>query len=143
MGRFWKIRGGWVLLRWHNALRSPLLDPPRSPALRLAGRRSQESVHLCSSQCKQFNLQWFPERKKMRTGKELFLLKFGFSQDLEEALRASAATWKIVVGHHAIRSASSHGDTSELVELLLPVLKVTYRQSSHLGSGKYFLILFL
>ncbi|XP_078440844.1 purple acid phosphatase 4-like [Wolffia australiana] len=43
--------------------------------------------------------------------------------DLEEELRASQARWKIVVGHHAIRSASIHGDTSELVELLLPVLK--------------------
>nr|CAB3491738.1 unnamed protein product [Digitaria exilis] len=35
----------------------------------------------------------------------------------------SKATWKIVVGHHAIRSVSNHGDTQELVQQLLPILK--------------------
>ncbi|KAK4778510.1 hypothetical protein SAY86_006038 [Trapa natans] len=44
-------------------------------------------------------------------------------KDVESALRESAATWKIVVGHHAIRSISHHGDTNELVKLLLPILR--------------------
>lgn len=47
------------------------------------------------------------------------------SQDLDSALKESPAKWKFVVGHHAIRSVSIHGDTKELVELLLPILKVT------------------
>jgi tartrate-resistant acid phosphatase type 5 len=43
--------------------------------------------------------------------------------DVESALSRSAATWKIVVGHHAIRSIGHHGDTQELIKLLLPILK--------------------
>ncbi|KAJ8510353.1 hypothetical protein OPV22_000787 [Ensete ventricosum] len=44
-------------------------------------------------------------------------------KDLDAALKASTAPWKIVVGHHAMRSASHHGDTAELLSLLLPILK--------------------
>ncbi|KAL0464061.1 UNVERIFIED_CONTAM: Purple acid phosphatase 17 [Sesamum latifolium] len=33
------------------------------------------------------------------------------------------AKWKIVVGHHAIRSVGHHGDTLELVHHLLPILQ--------------------
>ncbi|GFZ21365.1 Calcineurin-like metallo-phosphoesterase superfamily protein [Actinidia rufa] len=44
-------------------------------------------------------------------------------KDLELALRESNANWKIVVGHHAIRSVSHHGDTPELIDQLLPMLK--------------------
>lgn len=44
-------------------------------------------------------------------------------QDLLVALEASTATWKIVIGHHAIRSVGSHGDTEELVQQLLPIIK--------------------
>ncbi|KAJ7954477.1 Purple acid phosphatase [Quillaja saponaria] len=44
-------------------------------------------------------------------------------KDLELALMESTASWKIVVGHHAIRSAGHHGDTPELIEHLLPILK--------------------
>ncbi|KAK6123778.1 hypothetical protein DH2020_042475 [Rehmannia glutinosa] len=44
-------------------------------------------------------------------------------KDLEKALKESRATWKIVVGHHAIRSVSHHGDTQELVHRLLPILR--------------------
>ncbi|KAK6921565.1 Calcineurin-like phosphoesterase domain, ApaH type [Dillenia turbinata] len=44
-------------------------------------------------------------------------------KDLDSALRESSAKWKIVVGHHAIRSAGHHGDTEELVSRLLPILK--------------------
>ncbi|OVA03251.1 Phosphoesterase domain [Macleaya cordata] len=45
-------------------------------------------------------------------------------KDVETALRESSAKWKIVVGHHAIRSAGHHGDTPELVKQLLPILQV-------------------
>ncbi|XP_073144509.1 purple acid phosphatase 17-like isoform X2 [Henckelia pumila] len=44
-------------------------------------------------------------------------------KDLESALKTSSAKWKIVVGHHAIRSAGHHGDTHELVQSLLPILR--------------------
>ena len=38
-------------------------------------------------------------------------------------MSGSTAKWKIVVGHHAIRSAGHHGDTQELVKQLLPILQ--------------------
>ncbi|KAA8541408.1 hypothetical protein F0562_025371 [Nyssa sinensis] len=44
-------------------------------------------------------------------------------KDLESALRESTAKWKIVVGHHAVRSVGHHGDTPELVMRLLPILQ--------------------
>ncbi|XAR47989.1 Acid phosphatase [Bertholletia excelsa] len=44
-------------------------------------------------------------------------------KDVDEALRESTAKWKIVVGHHTIRSAGHHGNTVELVEKLLPTLE--------------------
>ncbi|KAJ7970236.1 Purple acid phosphatase [Quillaja saponaria] len=44
-------------------------------------------------------------------------------KDLELALMESTAKWRIVVGHHAIRSVGHHGDTQELVKELLPVLQ--------------------
>ncbi|KAA8529878.1 hypothetical protein F0562_034518 [Nyssa sinensis] len=43
--------------------------------------------------------------------------------NLKSALSNSTAKWKIVVGHHAIRSVGHHGDTKELVDQLLPILK--------------------
>ncbi|XP_062216264.1 purple acid phosphatase 3-like isoform X2 [Phragmites australis] len=43
--------------------------------------------------------------------------------DLDEAMRKSSAMWKIAVGHHTMRSVSDHGDTKELLQLLLPVLQ--------------------
>ncbi|WVZ57949.1 hypothetical protein U9M48_008277 [Paspalum notatum var. saurae] len=36
---------------------------------------------------------------------------------------ATELTWKVAVGHHTMRSVSAHGDTQELLQLLLPVLK--------------------
>ena len=48
-------------------------------------------------------------------------------QDIELALRESTARWKIVVGHHAIRSIGHHGDTQELMKQLLPVLQVNIK----------------
>ncbi|CAL5354614.1 unnamed protein product [Camellia sinensis] len=45
-------------------------------------------------------------------------------KDLDSALRNSTAQWKIVVGHHAIRSISHHGDTQELIDQLVPVLEM-------------------
>ncbi|KAL5545089.1 hypothetical protein UlMin_008873 [Ulmus minor] len=44
-------------------------------------------------------------------------------KDLDSALRNSAAKWKFVVGHHAIKSVGHHGETKELVEQLLPILE--------------------
>lgn len=43
---------------------------------------------------------------------------------LDRALAASSAPIKLVAGHHTLRSGgSSHGDTPELVERLLPILQ--------------------
>ncbi|TVU24753.1 hypothetical protein EJB05_27207, partial [Eragrostis curvula] len=44
-------------------------------------------------------------------------------EDVDSALKQSTAAWKIVVGHHAIRSVSEHGDTQELIQQLLPIHK--------------------
>jgi hypothetical protein len=55
-------------------------------------------------------------------------------QDLDVAMKKSTARWKIVVGHHTMRSVSEHGDTEELLKLLLPVLKVTFQKLSQLVS---------
>jgi len=44
-------------------------------------------------------------------------------KDVDLVLRESTATWKIVVGHHTIQSAGSHGNTKELVAKLLPILE--------------------
>ncbi|KAL5760786.1 hypothetical protein ACOSP7_019276 [Xanthoceras sorbifolium] len=43
--------------------------------------------------------------------------------DVDSALRESTAKWKIVVGHHTIKSAGSHGNTHELALQLLPILE--------------------
>lgn len=38
----------------------------------------------------------------------------------------SVAKWKVVVGHHTIKSAGHHGITKELEKQLLPILEVTF-----------------
>lgn len=42
---------------------------------------------------------------------------------LDQALGASKAAWKIVIGHHPIFSGGEHGDTAELVRDINPLLK--------------------
>lgn len=44
-------------------------------------------------------------------------------KDLEIALKGSTANWKILVGHHPVRSIGHHGDTKELNKHLLPILE--------------------
>ncbi|KAK0574570.1 hypothetical protein LWI29_025607 [Acer saccharum] len=44
-------------------------------------------------------------------------------KDVDSALRESTAKWKIVVGHHTIKSAGHHGNTKELARQLLPILQ--------------------
>ncbi|KAJ4710155.1 Purple acid phosphatase [Melia azedarach] len=48
----------------------------------------------------------------------------GLLKDLDLALRESRAKWKIVVGHHTIKSAGHHGNTHELELQLLPILQI-------------------
>ncbi|KAK7359509.1 hypothetical protein VNO77_01470 [Canavalia gladiata] len=43
-------------------------------------------------------------------------------KDVDSALAQSKAKWKMVVGHHTIKSAGHHGNTQELEELLIPIL---------------------
>jgi tartrate-resistant acid phosphatase type 5 len=40
----------------------------------------------------------------------------------KDALAASQAPWKIVIGHHPIYSGGEHGDTVELIDDILPLL---------------------
>ncbi|KAK7398779.1 hypothetical protein VNO78_09952 [Psophocarpus tetragonolobus] len=42
---------------------------------------------------------------------------------LEMALKDSTANWRIVVGHHPVRSIGHHGDTQELIRKLLPIIE--------------------
>jgi acid phosphatase len=42
---------------------------------------------------------------------------------IDRTLSESTADWKIVLGHHPIYSGGEHGDTPELIEHLLPLLK--------------------
>lgn len=42
---------------------------------------------------------------------------------IDRMLSESKADWKIVLGHHPIYSGGEHGDTPELIERLLPLLK--------------------
>lgn len=57
---------------------------------------------------------------------------------LENELAASTAEWKIVVGHHAIRSCGPHGDSAELVRDILPLLK-RYRVPLYLNGHEHVL----
>ncbi|KAK8472333.1 hypothetical protein PHAVU_002G181300 [Phaseolus vulgaris] len=52
-------------------------------------------------------------------------------KEVDLALQESNAKWKIVVGHHTIRSAGLHGDTDELVKQLLPILQKRQQQCAH------------
>lgn len=44
-------------------------------------------------------------------------------KDLDMALRESTAKWKLVVGHHPVKSDGHHGNTPELVAQVLPILQ--------------------
>ncbi|CAL0329795.1 unnamed protein product [Lupinus luteus] len=44
-------------------------------------------------------------------------------KDVDSALAKSKAQWKIVVGHHTIKTAGLHGNTVELEDKLVPILK--------------------
>ncbi|KAI4302125.1 hypothetical protein MLD38_037909 [Melastoma candidum] len=46
--------------------------------------------------------------------------------DVDLALKESTAKWKVVVGHHTIKSAGEHGNTRELGALLLPILQANH-----------------
>lgn len=56
-------------------------------------------------------------------------------QDLDGAIKRSTAAWKVAVGHHTMRSVSDHGDTKELLQLLLPVLQVLQYNSKQASSA--------
>lgn len=43
--------------------------------------------------------------------------------ELEGQLARSAASWKLVIGHHPVLSSGHHGDTPELLDTLDPVLR--------------------
>ncbi|KAB1205986.1 Purple acid phosphatase 3 [Morella rubra] len=54
--------------------------------------------------------------------RDVYLAELLKNVDLE--LKKSTAKWKIVVGHHTIKSAGHHGVTEELEKQLLPILQV-------------------
>lgn len=87
----------------------------------------EESVHV-------FFLDTFTlcpqesRRNSLAMGMLNFDVLFG-QKDLEQyrwldrVLAGSTANWKVVVGHYPVFSNGNHGDTSELVQDLLPLLK--------------------
>uniref|UniRef100_A0A6N2NDB4 Calcineurin-like phosphoesterase domain-containing protein n=1 Tax=Salix viminalis TaxID=40686 RepID=A0A6N2NDB4_SALVM len=50
-------------------------------------------------------------------------------KDLDLALKESSAKWKIVVGHHTIKSAGQHGNTVELDLQLFPILQLFFERT--------------
>jgi len=42
---------------------------------------------------------------------------------IDSVLSTSTAKWKIVAGHHPIHSGGEHGNTTEIIELVLPILE--------------------
>ena len=55
---------------------------------------------------------------------------------LERALAASSARWKVVYGHHPIFSTGPDGNTKEMVEEVLPVLK-RHRADAYLAGHEH------
>ncbi|KAK1439347.1 hypothetical protein QVD17_05163 [Tagetes erecta] len=53
-------------------------------------------------------------------------------KDVDVSLKESSAKWKVVVGHHTMYSAGTHGNTKELVDKLLPILLLQFLTS---GGG--------
>ena len=60
---------------------------------------------------------------------------------LESKLKASSSLWKVVYGHHPVFSHGTHGDSPELKEKLLPLLKnrVDFYISGHDHDLQYLL----
>ncbi|BBG94621.1 purple acid phosphatase 17 [Prunus dulcis] len=96
-----------------------------SPALRRIDSRwlCQRSFILNTGIAEFFFVDTTPFVNKYLVDKENNYDWRAVSPDLKVALNKSTAKWKIVVGHHAIRSVGHHGDTPELISLLLPTLK--------------------
>ena len=67
----------------------------------------------------------FTERKVRRSGLPVDQQNAAAQLEwLDQGLAASTAPWKLVFGHHTIRSGGSgHGDTPEMVEKVLPILQ--------------------
>lgn len=57
-------------------------------------------------------------------------------QWLEQALAASNARWKIVVGHHPVFARGDHGSTPELVRLIQPLLE-RYSVTAYLNGHNH------
>ncbi|CAI5972203.1 unnamed protein product [Closterium sp. NIES-64] len=58
------------------------------------------------------------------TGRPEYSLSIHFQiETLRAALASSTAKWKIVIGHHPVRSTGENGDSAELVQYLNPILK--------------------
>lgn len=81
------------------------------------------TLHILVSQCHNINLNIIIRNKQCSLTLKSKRIAQNM-QDLESALKESRARWKIVVGHHAIRSIGHHGDTQELIDQLLPILRV-------------------
>ncbi|KAH1097577.1 hypothetical protein J1N35_014498 [Gossypium stocksii] len=58
------------------------------------------------------------------------------SKELRCALKESIGKWKIVIGHHPIRSIGHHSQTKELITLLLPILEA-YNLDMYINGHDY------
>lgn len=121
----WHLRVGRDLLRGYDPFCEILLHRLEGPHLRLASHQIPQGLYETSDRG-MYRAGGFDSWQWPNYGTErgLDLEVFSWGQDLASALRESTATWKIVVAHHAIRSIGHHGDTEELVQLLLPILRV-------------------
>lgn len=69
---------------------------------------------------------WSPEQKRTFDWRGIGHRQTYLDTQLEKlnsGLSSSSATWKIVIGHHTIRSLGRHGDTHEMVKQVLPILE--------------------
>ncbi len=57
---------------------------------------------------------------------------------IEQTLAASTATWLIVAGHYPIYSMAEHGDTSDLIDRLDPLLR-KYRVNAYINGHDHVL----
>lgn len=120
----------WVALGNHDyrgSVEAQIAYGRRNPRWRMPARTFTFSETVGGGRSAQFFV--LDTSPYLRMYRRLFSLTKVESQDpapqtawLDRELAASTADWKIVVGHHPIRSCGPHGDSPELVRDVLPLL---------------------
>ena len=118
---------GFFLCR-HHSIPTGVLDSPWQASLWLERGGTSRQIHSQFAEGAHLEHIQISACKDMKASSFSKTFFYCVMQDLDEAMKKSTARWKIVVGHHTMRSVSEHGDTEELLKLLLPVLKVTFQK---------------